>query len=95
MQVTLHEAAAQLSALGKRAWAGERIVITQDGEPYLELLIRKSGSGDFTETSADQSTSRSHCRNSSRNGSITSRMDGSAALEQRNLKMCCHCSTLA
>lgn len=36
MQVPLHEAAAQLSALGKRAWAGERIVIAQDGEPSPE-----------------------------------------------------------
>lgn len=38
MQISLHEAAAQLSTLGKRAWAGERIVIAQDGEPYLELI---------------------------------------------------------
>ena len=38
MQVTLREAETQLSALGKRAWAGERIVIAQDGEPYLELI---------------------------------------------------------
>ena len=67
MQVTLHEAAVQLSALGKRAWAGERIVIAQDGEPYLELIPhqkerkRRPGrfkgkikiSGDFTETPAD------------------------------------------
>jgi antitoxin (DNA-binding transcriptional repressor) of toxin-antitoxin stability system len=67
MQVTLHEAAAQLSALGQRAWAGERIVIAQDGKPYLELIPhqkerkRRPGrfkgkikiSDDFTETPAD------------------------------------------
>jgi antitoxin (DNA-binding transcriptional repressor) of toxin-antitoxin stability system len=67
MQVTLREAETQLSVLGKRAWAGERIVIAQDGEPYLELIPhqkerkRRPGrfkgkikiSGDFTETPAD------------------------------------------
>jgi len=67
MQVTLREAATQLSVLGKRAWAGERIVIAQDGEPYLELIPhqkerkRRPGrfkgkikiGGDFTETPAD------------------------------------------
>ncbi len=68
MQVSLHEAAAQLAVLGKRAWAGERIVIAQDGEPYLELIPhqkerkrRRPGrfkgkiaiSDDFRETPAD------------------------------------------
>ncbi len=68
MQISLHEAAAQLSVLGKRAWTGERIIIAQDGEPYLELIPhqkerkrRSPGrfkgkikiSGDFTETPAD------------------------------------------
>jgi antitoxin (DNA-binding transcriptional repressor) of toxin-antitoxin stability system len=72
MQVSLHEAAAQLAVLGKRAWAGERIVITQDGEPYLELIPhqkerkrRSPGrfkgqikiSGDFTQTPADVTSS--------------------------------------
>ena len=38
MQVSLHEAATQLAVLGKKAWAGERIIIAQDGEPYLELI---------------------------------------------------------
>lgn len=38
MQVNMHEAKSQLSALGKRAWAGERIVIARAGEPYLDLL---------------------------------------------------------
>ena len=67
MQVTLREAETQLSSLGKRAWAGERIVIAQDGEPYLELIPhqkerkRQPGrfkgkikiSGDFKKTPAD------------------------------------------
>lgn len=34
----MHEAKTQLSALGKRAWGGERIVIAKAGEPYLDLL---------------------------------------------------------
>lgn len=41
MQVNMHEAKSQLSALGKRAWAGERIVIARAGEPYLDLLPHK------------------------------------------------------
>ena len=67
MQVTLHQAAVQLSALGKRAWAGERIIITQDSEPYLERIPHQKEqnwrpgqfkgkiktSSDFTETPAD------------------------------------------
>lgn len=72
MQVTLGEAAAQLAVLGKKAWAGERIVIAQDVEPYLELIPhqkerkrRSPGrfkdqikiSGDFTETPADVTSS--------------------------------------
>ena len=38
VHINLHEAKAQLSALGKKAWAGERIVIVLEGEPYLELV---------------------------------------------------------
>ena len=61
-------AKSQLSALGKKAWAGERIIIAREGEPYLELIPhRKEGkrrqpgrfkgkikmSDDFTETPDD------------------------------------------
>lgn len=68
MQVNMHEAKTQLSALGKKAWAGERIVIAKAGEPYLDLLphreskkLRKPGrfkgkiklSDDFMTTSTD------------------------------------------
>ncbi|MEA2114795.1 MAG: type II toxin-antitoxin system prevent-host-death family antitoxin [Thermodesulfobacteriota bacterium] len=68
MQVNMHEAKSQLSALGKKAWAGERIVIARAGEPYLDLLPhkieqnpRKPGrfkgkirmSSDFTETPSE------------------------------------------
>ncbi len=68
MQVNMHEAKSQLSALGKKAWEGERIVIARAGEPYLDLLphkekqkVRHPGrfkgkihmSDDFMETSAD------------------------------------------
>jgi antitoxin (DNA-binding transcriptional repressor) of toxin-antitoxin stability system len=68
MQISLHEAKLQLSALGKKAWAGERIVIVLEGEPYLELIPhrkemkrRRPGrfkgkiriSEDFTETPDD------------------------------------------
>ena len=68
MQVNMHEAKSQLSALGKKAWAGERIVIARAGEPYLDLLPhnkkrkpRKPGrfkgkikiSDDFLETPTD------------------------------------------
>jgi antitoxin (DNA-binding transcriptional repressor) of toxin-antitoxin stability system len=41
MQVNMHEAKSQLSALGKKAWEGERIVIARAGEPYLDLLPHK------------------------------------------------------
>ena len=68
VQINLHEAKLQLSALGKRAWAGERIVIVLEGKPYLELVPhrkkvnrRRPGrfkgkirmSDDFTETPDD------------------------------------------
>ncbi len=36
VQINLHEAKTQLSALGKRAWAGERIVLVLEGKPYLQ-----------------------------------------------------------
>lgn len=37
-QFTLNEAKSQLSLLAKRAWAGDRVVITKDGKLYLDLL---------------------------------------------------------
>ena len=37
MQVNMHEAKTQLSALGKKAWEGEKIVIAKAGKPYLVL----------------------------------------------------------
>jgi antitoxin (DNA-binding transcriptional repressor) of toxin-antitoxin stability system len=38
IQVTMNEAMSQLSLLAKRVWAGDRVVITKDGKPYLDLL---------------------------------------------------------
>ena len=37
----MHEAKSQLSKLGKKAWAGETVVIAKAGEPYLDLLPHK------------------------------------------------------
>ena len=37
MKVNMHEAKSQLSALGKKAWAGEQIIIAKAGKPYLIL----------------------------------------------------------
>ena len=38
MKVDMHEAKSQLSKLGKLAWEGEEIIITEAGEPYLRLV---------------------------------------------------------
>lgn len=38
VRVTLHEAKSQLLQLGVRAWQGDRVVITNAGKPYLDLL---------------------------------------------------------
>lgn len=38
MKVNTHEAKSQLSKLGKLAWEGEEIIITEAGEPYLRLV---------------------------------------------------------
>ena len=38
MKVNMHEAKSQLSALGEKAWQGEKIIIARAGKPYLELL---------------------------------------------------------
>jgi len=45
MQVNMHEAKTQLSALGEKAWEGETIVIAKAGKPYLDLLPHKEGRG--------------------------------------------------
>ena len=41
MKVNMHEAKSQLSKLGKKAWAGETVVIAKAGKPYLDLLPHK------------------------------------------------------
>jgi antitoxin (DNA-binding transcriptional repressor) of toxin-antitoxin stability system len=41
MQVNMHEAKTKLSALGEKAWQGEKIVIAKAGKPYLDLLPHK------------------------------------------------------
>jgi antitoxin (DNA-binding transcriptional repressor) of toxin-antitoxin stability system len=38
MQVNMHEAKSQLSALAEKVWRGERVVIAKAGKPYLDLL---------------------------------------------------------
>jgi len=68
MQVNMHEAKSQLSALGKKVWSGERVVIAKAGKPYLDLLphreskkLRQPGrfkgkikiANDFMNTSTD------------------------------------------
>jgi antitoxin (DNA-binding transcriptional repressor) of toxin-antitoxin stability system len=41
MKVNMHEVKTQLSALGKKAWQGETIVIAKAGKPYLDLVPHK------------------------------------------------------
>jgi len=41
IQVNMHEAKSQLSQLGEKAWAGERVVIAKAGKPYLDLFPHK------------------------------------------------------
>lgn len=41
MKVNMHEAKTNLSALGEKAWQGEKIVIAKAGKPYLDLLPHK------------------------------------------------------
>lgn len=38
MQVNMHKAKTQLSALAKRARSGERVILAKDGEPWVELI---------------------------------------------------------
>lgn len=37
IKVNMHEARTKLSLLGEKAWAGEKVIITRNGKPYLEL----------------------------------------------------------
>ena len=68
MQVNMHEAKSQLSALAEKVWQGETVVIAKAGKPYLDILPhrgetvqRKPGrfkgeikiSGDFDQTPED------------------------------------------
>jgi len=41
MKVNMHEAKSQLSKLGEKVWAGEKVVIAKAGKPYLDLLPHK------------------------------------------------------
>ena len=38
MQVNMHEAKSQLSALAEKVWQGEKVVIAKAGKPHLDLL---------------------------------------------------------
>ena len=38
MQVNMHKAKSQLSALAENAKSGERIIIAKAGKPYVELV---------------------------------------------------------
>ncbi len=41
MKVNMHEAKTHLSALGVKAWEGEKVVIAKAGKPYLLLIPYK------------------------------------------------------
>ena len=80
MKVNMHEAKSQLSKLGKLAWEGEKIIITEAGEPYLRLvpyqarlkerkpggLVGKSGSPRISTRRPRTLSTRSITRKSSR-----------------------------
>ena len=38
MHISMQQAQKKLLALGRKAWQGERIIITRTGQPYLEIL---------------------------------------------------------
>lgn len=38
MQVNMHEAKSQLSALAEKVWQGETVIIAKAGKPYLDIL---------------------------------------------------------
>lgn len=42
MQVNMHEAKSQLSALAEKVWQGETVVIAKAGKPYLDILPHRS-----------------------------------------------------
>ena len=44
MEIDLSEAQAKLYELGELAWAGQEIVITRKGKPYLLLVIHNEDS---------------------------------------------------
>lgn len=39
MRIDIEEAGKQLAKLGSYAQTGEKVVITKDGEPYLEIVL--------------------------------------------------------
>lgn len=43
MQVNMHEAKSQLSALAEKVWQGETVVIAKAGKPYLDILPHREG----------------------------------------------------
>jgi antitoxin (DNA-binding transcriptional repressor) of toxin-antitoxin stability system len=44
MQVNMHEAKSQLSALAEKVWQGEKVVIAKAGKPYLDILPHRGES---------------------------------------------------
>ena len=38
VQVNIREAKSQLTQLAQRVWNGDKVVITKDGKPYVDLL---------------------------------------------------------
>ena len=38
MQVNMHEAKSNLSALAEKVWQGETVVIAKAGKPYLDIF---------------------------------------------------------
>lgn len=43
MQVNMHEAKSQLSALAEKVWQGETVIIAKAGKPYLDILPHREG----------------------------------------------------
>lgn len=46
MQVNMHEAKSQLSALAEKVWQGETVVIAKAGKPYLDILPHRGGTAE-------------------------------------------------
>ncbi len=42
IQVNMHQAKSQLSQLGEKVWAGEKVVIAKAGKPYLDLFPHRA-----------------------------------------------------